>query len=241
MTTNTATITVRKAAERGATDFGWLDSKHSFSFGGYQDPRFMGFGPLRVINDDRVAPGGGFAEHGHRDMEIVSYVLDGALAHKDSTGSAETVRHGVLQRMSAGRGVRHSEFNASQTEPVRFIQIWIEPDAKGHEPSYEEASFDTSATDTLHTIAAPWDAPVQGAARIHQDARIGAAILTASGSVRAELAAGRRAWVQVARGGVTVNGVALTEGDGAAVSGADALEIASSEGGEVLVFDLPGA
>ena len=229
-------LQVRKAAERGRADFGWLDSRHTFSFGEYHDPAFMGFGPLRVINDDRVAPGGGFGTHGHRDMEIVTYVLDGALAHKDSLGSGSTIRPGDVQRMSAGTGIRHSEFNASDTEPVRFLQIWLLPDSNGTAPSYEEKNFADRAG-ALRLVAS-LDGR-DGSVTINSDVDLYASVLAKGDEVKHAFASSRLGWVQVARGSVEVNGVALSEGDGVAVSEEDAITLESRDGeAEVLVFDM---
>lgn len=227
---------VRKAAERGRADFGWLDSRHTFSFGQYHDPNFMGFGPLRVINDDRVAPGGGFGMHGHRDMEIVSYVLDGALAHKDSLGTGSTIRPGDVQRMSAGTGIRHSEFNASDKEPVRFLQIWLLPDSNGTPPSYEEKNF-ADRVGVLRLVASR-DGRA-GSVTINSDVDLYASVLAKGGEAKHAFAKGRLGWVQVARGSVDVNGVALEEGDGLAIADEDAIELVSRNGEtEVLVFDM---
>lgn len=229
-------ITVRHASERGTTNIGWLDSRHSFSFGRYQDANHTGFGPLLVINDDRVAPAGGFAEHPHRDMEIISYVVDGSLAHKDSTGNEQTLGPGGVQRMSAGSGVRHSEYNGSDTEPTRFLQIWINPEAHGIEPSYEDVQYDKADfRNTFKTIASR---DGEGT-KIHQDAAIDAAVLD-PGTTLTRDTTGRNAWVQVVSGSVAVNGTKLAEGDGAAITGEDALEFATNGSeAELLVFDLP--
>ena len=229
---------IRLANERGYADHGWLKSFHSFSFADYFDPEHVEFGPLRVINEDRVAPGQGFGTHGHRDMEIISYVLEGALAHKDSTGSASTIRPGDVQRMSAGRGVQHSEFNPSRDEGVHFLQIWIQPNVRGIPPSYEEKRF--SAEDKrgrLRLIASPDRA--EGSVLIRQDARVYAGLF--DGDERAELpiAPGRRAYVHVARGAVTVNGTPLQAGDALKLAGTGSVSVAQGRGAEVLVFDLP--
>lgn len=227
---------VRKAAERGRADFGWLDSRHTFSFGEYYDPGFMGFGPLRVINDDRVAPGGGFGMHGHRDMEIVSYVLDGALAHKDSIGTGSTIRPGDVQRMSAGTGIRHSEFNGSQTEPVRFLQIWLLPEKAGIAPSYEQKTFD-DRNGRLRLVASRDGR--DGSVTIHSDADLYAGVLSRGEEAAHAFAPGRIGWVQVARGAVEVNGVRLEEGDGLAIADEGAITLAAREGeAEALVFDM---
>jgi len=232
-------ITVRKSEERGHFDHGWLDTRHTFSFADYHDEEHMGFSELRVINEDRVRPGEGFGTHGHRDMEIVSWVLDGELAHKDSTGGGGVLRPGEVQRMSAGTGVRHSEFNGSRERPVHFLQIWILPDRDGHRPSYEQKTVpETARRGRLALIASPDGA--DGSTTIHQDARIYATLLGRGEQVRQPLAPGRQAWVQVARGALTVNGRALSAGDGAALIREDAVELAGQgDLAEALVFDLP--
>jgi redox-sensitive bicupin YhaK (pirin superfamily) len=231
-------ITIRKAEDRGRFDHGWLDTRHTFSFASYHDEAHMGFRALRVINEDRVKPGEGFGTHGHRDMEIVSYVLAGALAHRDSTGGEGVLRPGEVQRMSAGTGVMHSEFNGSRDEPVHFLQIWILPDRPGHRPSYEQKLFpEAERKGKLRLVASP-DA-ADGSLAIHQDARVHAAVLAGGEAVRHPLAPGRHAWVQVARGEVTVNGEALRAGDGAALSNEGEVRIEGrGSGGEVLLFDL---
>jgi redox-sensitive bicupin YhaK (pirin superfamily) len=232
-------ITVRKSEDRGHFDHGWLDTRHTFSFADYHDDAHMGFRALRVINEDRVTPGEGFGTHGHRDMEIISYVLEGALAHRDSTGGAGVLRPGEVQRMSAGTGVMHSEYNGSRAEPVHFLQIWILPDGPGHRPSYEQKLFpEDERKGKLRLVASPEAA--EGSLTIHQDARVYATILGKGEAVRHALAPGRHAWVQVARGEVSVNGRMLQAGDGAALSGEAeaALEGAGPSGGEALVFDL---
>jgi hypothetical protein len=231
-------LTLRKAADRGHANHGWLDTWHAFSFADYHDPRHMGFGPLRVLNDDTVAPGAGFGTHGHRDMEIITYVLDGALAHQDSMGNGSVIRPGDVQRMSAGTGVRHSEFNSSDREPVHFLQIWIEPDVRGIPPGYEEKAFPAGErSGRLRLVASPDGA--EGSVRIHQDARVYAVLLDGPQSVKHELASGRRAYVHVARGSVAVNGVALGAGDGARIAGEGSVGLASARDAEVLLFDLP--
>jgi redox-sensitive bicupin YhaK (pirin superfamily) len=232
-------ITIRKAQERGHFDHGWLDTRHTFSFASYHDEDHMGFRALRVINEDRVKPGEGFGTHGHRDMEILSYVLEGALAHRDSTGGEGVLRPGEVQRMSAGTGVMHSEFNGSRDAPVHFLQIWLLPDRPGHRPSYEQKLFpEAERKGKLQLVASPEAA--DGSLTIHQDARAYASVLGSGEAVRHPLAAGRHAWVQVARGEVTVNGKALRAGDGAALSGEPqvAIEGAGASGGEALLFDL---
>jgi len=232
-------ITPRRARERGHADHGWLDSRHTFSFADYHDPRHMGFRSLRVINEDRVQPGQGFGTHPHRDMEIISYVLSGALAHKDSLGNGSTIRPGEVQRMSAGRGILHSEENASRSEPVHFLQIWIVPDRAGLQPSYEQKGFPEETRRGLLRLVASPDGR-DGSVTLHQDARLHAALLAPGERVRHEIVAGRHAWIQVARGAVEVAGLALSAGDGAAVSDERALEIAGAgpETAEILLFDL---
>jgi redox-sensitive bicupin YhaK (pirin superfamily) len=231
-------ITLRRAAERGHADHGWLDTRHTFSFGDYYDPRHLGFRALRVINEDVVAPGRGFPTHPHRDMEIVTYVLQGALAHRDSLGNGSVIRPGEVQRMSAGTGVRHSETNASATEPVHLLQIWIEPDVEGLTPSYEQKAFgDEDRRGRLRLVASPDGA--DGALTIHQDARVYATVLDPGRRVVHALAPGRHAWVHVARGALTLNGHALVAGDGAAVSGEAALTLTGDAAAEALLLDLP--
>jgi quercetin 2,3-dioxygenase len=230
-------ITVRKAEERGRSKIDWLDSRHTFSFGEYHDRRFMGFRALRVINDDRVAPAAGFPTHGHRDMEIISYVLDGKLEHRDSLGTGSTIVPGDVQRMSAGSGVRHSEYNPSPDEPVRFLQIWILPEQEGIAPGYEQRAFPAAETRGRLRLVAARDGR-EGAVTVHQDVAVWAARLDAGERARHELAAGRHAWVQVARGTATVNGKRLEEGDGAALSDERAVELEGIAGAELLVFDL---
>jgi hypothetical protein len=231
-------IAIRKAADRGQASFGWLDSRHTFSFGHYYDPRFMGFGPLRVINEDRVVPGAGFGTHGHQNMEIISYVLDGALQHKDSIGTGSVIRPGDVQKMSAGSGIQHSEFNASQQEPVHFLQIWIEPNRVNVQPSYAQQAYTAAQRQNqLCLVASPDGA--DGSIALVQDARLYASLLDADASVRYELPPGRRAWVQVARGALSLNGVALAAGDGAAIQAEASLELRGIVAAEVLLFDLP--
>ena len=230
-------IEFRPARERGHADHGWLDSWHSFSFADYHDPAHMGFGALRVINEDRIAAGTGFGEHGHRDMEIVSYVLDGALAHRDSLGNGSVIRPGDVQRMSAGTGVRHSEYNARADGPTHFLQIWIEPERRGIEPGYEEKHFEAAdKRGRLRLVASPDGA--DGSVRIHQSARLYAALIDGDERARLELAPGRRAYVHVARGGVSVNGRSLEAGDAARLVGEAAVELDAGRDAEVLVFDL---
>ena len=230
-------IELRRAAERGFADHGWLRSFHSFSFADYHDPRHMGFGSLRVINEDRVAPGGGFGTHGHRDMEIISYVLEGALEHRDSIGNGSVIRPGDVQRMSAGSGVRHSEFNASKQDLVHFLQIWIEPNVAGIAPGYEEKHFDAaSKRGRLRLIAAP-DGP-GGAVTIHQDAFVYATLLDGDERVVHAPAPDRRIYVHVARGKLVANGEALAAGDALKASGLGEVVLERGEGAEALVFDL---
>ncbi len=231
-------ITVRRAEDRGHFDHGWLDTAHTFSFGEYYDPEHMAFRALRVINEDVVAPGRGFGAHPHRDMEIITYVLSGALAHKDSTGGEGTIRPGEVQRMTAGSGIFHSEFNASRTDPVHLLQIWIFPDRKGHEPGYEQKAFPFEfRRGRLALLASPDGA--EGSLRINQDARLSSALLDRGGVVRHGLADGRHAWVQVARGSGAVNGIEVKAGDGVAISGEPAVELTAAEDNtDFLVFDL---
>lgn len=231
-------ITVRPSEERGRVQIDWLDSRHSFSFGEYYDPAHMGFGALRVINEDRVLPGEGFHTHGHRDMEIISYVLDGALAHRDSTGHEAVIRPGQVQAMGAGTGIRHSEFNHSPAEGVHFLQIWIEPDSKGYAPRYADASFPAEDRKNRLLLVGSKDG-AEGSLVINQDVRLYAGLLDPDAEVAMDLASGRRAWVQVARGGILLNGTDLETGDGAAVEEETTLKLtASQQGAEVLVFDL---
>jgi len=231
-------LNVRKSNERGGASFGWLDSKHTFSFGHYHDPKHMGFGPLRVINEDKVQPGRGFDSHGHRDMEIISYVLDGALEHKDSMGNGSVLRYGDVQIMSAGSGVVHSEYNHSRTEGVHFLQIWIMPNVGGAEPRYEEKHFDT-ADKTAATLLIGSPDGRDGSVSIRQDAALYATILDGDDKVEHALGAGRQAYVHVVRGQVTVNGIALEGGDALKVTGEEAVTLAQAAGAEVLLFDLP--
>ena len=231
-------INVRKAADRGVGRHGWLTTHHTFSFANYYDPRFMGFRDLRVINEDTVAPGRGFGSHQHDNMEIVSIVMEGALAHRDSTGGDGVLRRGEVQRMSAGTGVVHSEFNGSQSEPVHFFQIWILPEREGITPGYEQKLFpEEERRGRLRLLVAPGGS--DGALNIHQDVRLYSAILDEGSEVTHTIAAGRASWVQAARGSVTVNGVALSQGDGAAIEDESALTIvATSPDAEILLFDL---
>ena len=230
-------IELRPAAERGHADHGWLDSWHSFSFADYHDPAHMGFGALRVINEDRIAAGTGFGTHGHRDMEIVSYVLDGALAHKDSLGNGSVIRPGDVQRMSAGTGVLHSEFNHQKDAPTHFLQIWVQPDRRGLAPGYEERHFsEADKRGRLRLIASPDGA--DGSLPLHQSARLYAGLLDGDERARLVLDPGRRAYVHVVRGAVSVNGRRLAAGDAAKLVDEPAVELDAGEGAEVLVFDL---
>jgi quercetin 2,3-dioxygenase len=229
---------LRRAAERGRSEHGWLSSRHSFSFAGYHDPAQMGFGPLRVLNDDRVAPGSGFGTHSHADMEIISYVLDGTLEHQDSLGNGSLIRPGHVQRMSAGRGVSHSEFNPSREQPVHFLQIWLLPDALGIAPEYEQIEVDAARKrGRLALIASP--AAVAGAVRLHQDACIHVGCFDGSERARLELSPARRCYVHLARGELQVAGERLQAGDGLKLSGLGQLDIEHGVAAEVLVFDLP--
>jgi redox-sensitive bicupin YhaK (pirin superfamily) len=230
-------IALRKSQDRGHANHGWLDSYHTFSFAGYYDPREMGFGTLRVINEDRVAPGQGFGTHPHRDMEIISYVLEGALAHKDSIGTGSVIRPGDVQRMSAGTGVSHSEFNPSANEGVHFLQIWIEPNQYGVAPGYEQKNFTREEKKgRLRLIASPDGA--EGSVKIHQDARVYASVLEDGDAVTYALPPGRQAYVHVARGSVQLNGTALTAGDGAKISAEKELRLSGGQAAEVLLFDM---
>jgi len=228
---------LRKGQERGHAQHGWLDSFHSFSFADYYDPDHMGFGPLRVINEDRVQPGKGFGTHGHRDMEIISYVLDGELAHKDSMGNGSVIRPGDVQRMSAGTGVHHSEFNGSSDKPVHFLQIWIEPRSRGDKPSYEEKRFDDAAKrGQLRLIASPDGR--EGSVTVHQDANLYAALLDGNESVEFTQKPGRLTYVHVIRGAVDVNGQALVGGDAMKLTGEATVRITKGRDAEILLFDL---
>jgi redox-sensitive bicupin YhaK (pirin superfamily) len=229
-------ITIRPSNERGGGDYGWLNTRHTFSFDQYHDPRWTSFRSLRVINEDWVAPGGGFPMHPHRDMEIITYVLEGGLEHKDSMGNGSIIRPGDGQRMSAGTGVRHSEANPSKTDPVRLLQIWITPDRRGHEPSYEQKSFpEEEKRGKLRVIASPDGA--DGSVTIHQDARLYVSLLSPGQQVELSLAAGRFAWLQVAKGAVELNGQRLKQGDGASAD-EPKLTIKATEESEILLFDL---
>jgi hypothetical protein len=230
-------ITIRKSDDRGRADHGWLDSRHTFSFADYHDPEQMGFRTLRVINEDRVEPGQGFGTHPHRDMEILSYVLEGALEHKDSMGTSSTIRPGEVQRMTAGTGVLHSEYNPSRKEPVHFLQIWIFPEKKSLKPGYEQKAFPDAERKNRLRLVASRDGR-DGSLTIQQDAELYTTLLSRGESVSHPLKAGRHAWVQVARGAATLNGKPLATGDGAAVSGEKALELKATADAEVLMFDL---
>ena len=227
----------RPAAERGRGNHGWLDSRHTFSFADYHDPQHMGFRALRVINEDRVQAGQGLGTHGHRDMEILSYVLEGELAHNDSMGTGSVIRPGDVQRMSAGTGVMHSERNPSPTSPVHFLQIWLQPGQRGIAPSYEQKRFeDSDKRGRLRLVGSPDGR--EGSITINQDVDLYAGILGAGDDVRLPLRPGRHAWVQVVRGALTLNGESLAEGDGAAVSDEEELQVRATGDAEVLVFDL---
>jgi quercetin 2,3-dioxygenase len=231
-------IEVRRSQERGHADHGWLKSNHTFSFADYHDPRFMGFSVLRVINEDRVAAGKGFGTHPHRDMEIISYVLGGAIEHKDSIGTGAVLRPGEVQRMTAGTGVTHSEFNPSPTEPLHFLQIWITPEVRGLAPGYEQTYFPPEARAGKLCLVASRDGR-DGSVTVHQDVALHATLLEPGQQVELALGPGRKAWVQVARGEVTLDGAALSAGDGAAVTEAERLSLRGVASAEVLVFDLP--
>jgi hypothetical protein len=230
-------IQIRRAEERGHADHGWLNAYHTFSFAGYHDPAYRGFRSLRVMNEDRVQPGRGFGTHPHHDMEIVTYVLEGALEHKDSMDNGEVLRPGEFQRMSAGTGITHSEFNPSQTEPVHLYQIWLLPERKGIEPSYEQKRFDDAGmTNQLRLVASP-DA-AEGSLKIHQNARIYLAKLADGTQISHTLTPGRHAWLQVLRGALAVNGLELKTSDGAAVSGESQISIVGNSQSELMLFDL---
>ncbi|WP_374587986.1 pirin family protein [Ideonella dechloratans] len=230
-------ITLRKSGERGLADHGWLRSFHTFSFADYYDPAHMGFGNLRVINEDRVAPGTGFGTHGHRDMEIVSYVLDGELAHQDSMGNGTAIRPGEVQRMTAGTGVRHSEFNHAEGQTTHFLQIWLLPDRLGHTPGYEQKAFsEQDKRGRLRLVASPDGR--EGSVTLHANASLRAGLFAGDESAELTLDPARKTWVHLARGTLTVNGHALQAGDALALSGETRLEVSGGEGAEVLVFDL---
>ena len=228
---------IRHSEDRGLANFGWLNSRHTFSLGHYYDPKFMGFGPLRVINEDQVQPAQGFDTHGHSDMEIISYVLDGSLEHKDSMGNGSVIRPGDVQRMSAGTGVRHSEFNASDTDPVHFLQIWILPERKGLEPGYEQKHFAAKDKRGRLRLVGSRDGR-DGSVTIHQDADLYATLLGDGDTVSHELAEGRKGWVQVARGGAMLNEQLLDAGDGVAVEGPATIRLTGASETEILLFDM---
>jgi redox-sensitive bicupin YhaK (pirin superfamily) len=230
-------ITLRRSEERGHTQLNWLDSYHTFSFGDYHDPHYMGYRALRVINEDRIKPGAGFPTHAHREMEIVTYVLEGAVAHKDSTGTSSVIRAGEVQRMSAGTGISHSEYNASKTEPAHFLQIWILPDQPRLKPGYEQRSVELEKNAGRWVVMASGNNP-DGAVKIHQDAELLLAQLAEGRRVTYRLREGRHAWLQVIRGTVAIYDTPLTAGDGAALESEPILEIAALDSGEVLLFDL---
>jgi redox-sensitive bicupin YhaK (pirin superfamily) len=230
-------ITLRRAAERGRGDYGWLDTRHSFSFNDYHDARHMGFRALRVINEDWIAPGKGFGTHGHRDMEIVTYVLEGAVAHKDSLGNGSVLRPGEFQRMTAGTGIEHSEFNPSETEPVHLYQIWLFPEKRGLAPSYDQREFPADERKGKLRIVASPDGR-DGSLTIRQDAQVFLATFAAGEGGSYELAPGRHAWIQVLRGSIDMNGVVLALSDGAAVSEETSLALRAKQESEVMLFDL---
>ena len=230
-------IALRKSSDRGHADHGWLQSDHTFSFADYYDPQEMGWGPLRVINEDRVQPGKGFGTHGHRDMEIISYVLSGQLQHKDSMGNGTVIRPGDVQRMSAGTGVQHSEFNPSPTAPVHFLQIWIQPEMRGIAPGYEEKHFAPEDKRGRLRLVASRDGR-EGSVTIHQDADLFASLLSPQEQVSHRIAAGRLAYVHLVKGAVRVNGIALKTGDAAKIEAEESLEITADEDSELLLFDL---
>jgi redox-sensitive bicupin YhaK (pirin superfamily) len=230
-------LLIRRSDDRGRANLGWLDSRHTFSFADYHDQRYMGYGPLRVINEDRVQPAQGFGTHGQRDMEIISYVLEGELAHRDSMGNGSVIRRGDVQRMSAGTGVQHSEFNHSQTEPVHFFQIWLIPDSRDLPPGYEEKRFEDDAKRGRLRLVASRDGR-EGSVVVHRDADLYAALLAPGDEVTHATERMRKGWVQVASGAITVNGEALAAGDGAAIAYEDNLAIRASADTELLLFDM---
>lgn len=230
-------IRVRRASERGHYDYGWLDTNHTFSFNTFHDPDFNSYRSLRVMNEDRVQPGQGFGTHPHRDMEILTYVLEGGLAHKDSTGGGEVLKPGEFQRMSAGTGILHSEFNASETEPVHFYQIWLFPERRGLEPGYEQKGFPADGRKGKWQLVAA-GAPENGSLKINQDAKVFLADLAAGQDLSYELSAGRGAWLQVLRGSLELNGTPLSAGDGASTSDESALNVKATEAAELMLFDL---
>jgi hypothetical protein len=230
-------LTLRKSDDRGKTKIDWLDSKHTFSFGEYHHPQHMGFGPLRVINEDRVSAGGGFQPHPHRDMEIITYLLEGALAHKDSLGTGSVIRPGEIQRMSAGSGIVHSEFNASTTEPVHFLQIWVMPSEQNLEPSYEQKTIDADAVRNKFARVASSE-PLPNEVRLVQDAEIWVARFEGEEEAVHKLQPGRKVWLHVARGNVEVSGQKLSAGDAAAIMDEDSILVRAREPAEVLLFDV---
>ncbi len=230
-------ISIRPSDERGHENYRWLDTFHTFSFNTYHDPRYMGFRQLRVINEDRVAPGRGFGTHSHRDMEIITYVLEGALAHKDSLGTSSVIRPGEVQRMTAGTGVSHSEYNHSPTEPVHFLQIWIEPERQNLEPGYEQRTYAAEEKQGKLRLVASRDAR-EGSVTIHQNAELYAALLAENEEVTHRLESGRSAWLQIISGEVTINGTMLKQGDGAAISDEPILKIICTTASEFLLFNL---
>ncbi len=231
-------LSIRKSAERGAAEHGWLSSRHSFSFANYYDPNHTGFGPLLVINEDKVQPGRGFGAHGHRDMEIISYVLDGELEHKDNMGTGSVIRYGNVQRMSAGKGVTHSEFNHSQAKPLHFLQIWIAPNVQGIEPSYEEKYFDPARKKGQWRLIASPDGR-DGSVLVHQNAAIYASILDGDDTLEHALQDNRCGYVHIVRGTVTVNGVALHAGDALKLVNEPGVTVSNASDAEILLFDLP--
>lgn len=230
-------LTIRKAEERGHADHGWLDTNHTFSFANYYDPQYMGFRSLRVINEDRVSGGAGFPTHGHRDMEIITYVLDGALEHKDSLGTGSIIKPGDVQRMSAGTGIRHSEYNPSKTEPLHLLQIWILPNQERLTPSYEQKTFSqTEKQGKLRLVASPEGR--EGSVTVHQDVNLYAAVLEKGDRISYTLQPNRHVWLQVAKGNASLNDYPLKAGDGVAISDTEQLEIGTDSQGEILLFDL---
>lgn len=230
-------MTIRRSFERGIANHGWLNSHHTFSFGSYYDPNFMGFGPLRVINEDRVQPGEGFPTHGHRDMEIISYVIDGGLEHKDTLGTGSVIRPGDVQRMSAGTGIRHSEYNHSTTDSVHFLQIWIMPEKKGIAPSYEQKTYsDHEKTGTWRLVGSP-DGRA-GSITIHQDVRLYTTLLPAGETIEHKTSADRLIWIQAVKGEFSLGGETLAAGDGAAISKQELVSISAAKDSEILLFDM---
>ena len=232
-------LKLRKSSDRGYADHGWLKSFHSFSFAGYYDPNFMGWGNLRVINEDRIAPGTGFGTHGHRDMEIISYVMQGNLAHKDSMGNVKGIPPGDVQRMSAGRGVQHSEFNHAPDATTHFFQIWIEPNVTGIEPSYEQKSFDTASKQGQLRLVASQDG-ADGSVTIHADAKMFSGLFDGPQKASVPIGSGRKAYVQLIRGALEVNGTNLNAGDALMLDGEASVDVSNGKDAEVLVFELGG-